>query len=74
MCIRDRYTDDSIVGLAYHTHLPYTSTTYNSNDEIRIPINQQDVYTLPCESYLHIKLEYTNSNGIYCLLYTSRCV
>lgn len=59
------YQDESIVGLAYHTHLPYTSTTFNNNDEIRIPINQQDVYTLPCESYLHIKLEYTNSNGIY---------
>lgn len=59
------YEDDSIVRLEYHTHLPYTSTMYNNNDEIRIPINQQDVFTLPCESYLHIKAEYTDKNGEY---------
>ena len=59
------YEDDAIVRLEYHTHLPYTSTTFNNNDEIRIPINQQDVFTLPCESYLHIKLEYKNVAGVY---------
>ena len=59
------YEDGSITRLEYHTHLPYTSTTYNNNDEIRIPINQQDVFTLPCESYLHIKLEYANAAGAH---------
>lgn len=59
------YDDESITRFEYHTHLPYNSTTYNNNDEIRIPINQQDIYTLPCESYLYIKIEYTNSEGVH---------
>lgn len=59
------YEDDSITRLEYHSHLPYTTTTFNNNDEIRLPINQQDVYTLPCESYIHIKLSYTNKDNAF---------
>lgn len=47
--------DETLTYEQYHTHLPYASTTYNNNDEIRIPIHQQDVYTLPCKSFLHIE-------------------
>lgn len=47
--------DDSVDSFEYHTHLPYASTTFNLNDEIRIPIFQQDIYTLPSKSYLLIE-------------------
>lgn len=49
------YDDENIVRYEYHTHTPYASSTLNNNDEIRIPIHQQDIYTLPCESYLFIE-------------------
>src|SRR5205809_1440404 len=44
--------DDTIASKEYHTYLPYASTSYDNDDEIRIPIFNQDSYTLPCESYL----------------------
>ncbi|MGP1911496.1 MAG: hypothetical protein ACTS4T_01695 [Candidatus Hodgkinia cicadicola] len=47
--------DETIVQYEYHTHAPYASTRYDNNDEIRIPIHQQDVFTLPSESFLHIE-------------------
>ena len=49
------YDDENIVRYEYHTHTPYASTTLNNNDEIRIPIHQQDIYTLPSESYLYVE-------------------
>ncbi|RLU18821.1 hypothetical protein DMN91_009178 [Ooceraea biroi] len=47
--------DERIVGLETHTYNPYANTSFRYSDEIRIPIQQQDLYTLPCESYLYIK-------------------
>lgn len=47
--------DNSITNAERHSHLPYASTSFNNNDEIRIPIQQQDVYTLPCLSYIYIE-------------------
>ncbi|XP_075213705.1 uncharacterized protein LOC142319916 [Lycorma delicatula] len=47
--------DNTITQFEYHTHLPYASSTYNNNDEIRIPIHQQDVYTLPHKSLLMVE-------------------
>jgi hypothetical protein len=44
--------DDTIASKEYHTYLPYASTSYNNDDEIRIPIFNQDSYTLPSESFL----------------------
>lgn len=45
---------DVITGVEFHTHKPYASSTYKNNDEIRIPISQQDIITAPFESTLHI--------------------
>lgn len=45
---------DVITSWEFHSHKPYASSTYNNNDEIRIPISQQDVITVPYESTLHI--------------------
>ena len=37
--------DETIWEKEYHTHNPYASSKLNNNDEIRIPIQQQDIYT-----------------------------
>lgn len=47
--------DETLWEKEYHTHHPYASSKLQNNDEIRIPIQQQDAYTLPCESYLYIE-------------------
>lgn len=47
--------DDSIVKIETHTYNPYANTTFGHSDEIRIPIQQQDLYTLPSESFLYIE-------------------
>nr|XP_012217212.1 PREDICTED: uncharacterized protein LOC105669049 [Linepithema humile] len=47
--------DERIVKYEMHTYNPYANTTLGHSDEIRIPIQQQDLYTLPCESFLYIE-------------------
>lgn len=47
-------SDDSIAGIQYHTYNPYT-TSFGYSDEIRIAIQQQDLYTLPSESYIQLE-------------------
>jgi hypothetical protein len=47
--------DDRIVKMETHTYNPYANTTFENSDEIRIPIQQQDLYTLPCESFLYVE-------------------
>jgi len=47
--------DDRIVKIESHTYNPYANTTFGYSDEIRIPIQQQDLYTLPCKSFLYIE-------------------
>lgn len=55
--------DDSIVEYEYRTHTPFTSTTFNPNDEIRIAIQKQDGFTYPCESYLFVSGMITKADG-----------
>ena len=45
---------DIITGIEFHTHKPYASSTFKNNDEIRIPISQQDIITAPFDSALYI--------------------
>ncbi|XP_029677190.1 uncharacterized protein LOC115243995 [Formica exsecta] len=47
--------DDRIVKIETHTYNPYAYTTLEYSDEIRIPIQYQDLYTLPCESFLYVE-------------------
>ncbi|CAL1680803.1 unnamed protein product [Lasius platythorax] len=49
--------DDRIVKIETHTYNPFANTTFGHRDEIRIPIQQQDLYTLPHESFLYIEGE-----------------
>lgn len=46
--------DNTIDGIEYHSYKPYV-TSFNRNDEIRIPINQQDLYILPSSSTLYLE-------------------
>ncbi|XP_076283918.1 uncharacterized protein LOC143220353 [Lasioglossum baleicum] len=47
--------DNRITKIELHTYNPYANTTFENNDEIRIPIQQQDLYTLPCRSFLYVE-------------------
>ncbi|XP_071638435.1 uncharacterized protein [Temnothorax longispinosus] len=47
--------DERIVGIETHTYNPYVNTTFGHNDEIRIPIQQQNLYTLLCDSFLYVE-------------------
>lgn len=55
--------DSSIVDFEWHSHNPYSSNSFKSSDEIRIPVHQQDVYTLPSKSYLLIEGKILKGQG-----------
>ena len=47
--------DNRITKIELHTYNPYANTTFDNNDEITIHIQQQDLYTLPSESFLYVE-------------------
>ncbi|XP_011859335.1 PREDICTED: uncharacterized protein LOC105556832 [Vollenhovia emeryi] len=47
--------DERIVKIETHAYNPYANAMFGYSDEIRIPIQQQDLYTLPCESALYVE-------------------
>lgn len=47
-------SDENIIKKDYHTYVPYIQS-YNNNDEIRISIQNQDLYVLPSESYMYVE-------------------
>lgn len=47
-------SDESIIKKDFHTYTPYLQS-FNNNDEIRISIQNQDLYLLPSESYLYVE-------------------
>lgn len=55
--------DETLWEKEYHTHNPYASSKLGNNDEIRIPIQHQDAYTLPSESYIYIEGRVTKADG-----------
>lgn len=56
--------DNSIIHAELHTYLPYASTSFKNSDEIRIPLQNQDVYTLPWRSKIYIEGKLTRiKNG-----------
>lgn len=46
--------EDVITSIQHHAYNPYTNS-FNNNDEIRITIQQQDLYVLPHESFIYIE-------------------
>ena len=61
--------DSSIVSRHLHTYTPYGSPTYKNSDEVRIPVNFQDLILDTIDSYLYIKGKFTHTdaakNAIY---------
>ncbi|EFN83924.1 hypothetical protein EAI_05531 [Harpegnathos saltator] len=56
--------NDCIVNIEIYTYNPYANTTFGYSDEIRIPIQQQDLYILPCESYLYVEGKVTKQVAV----------
>ncbi|KAL6268189.1 hypothetical protein P5V15_001295 [Pogonomyrmex californicus] len=54
--------DDRIVKIETHAYNPFANTTFS--DEIKIPIQQQDLYTLPYESFLYIEGKLTKNRVV----------
>jgi hypothetical protein len=54
-------TDASIINNDYRTYSPYPSAGFGVNNEIRIPIYNQDGYTYPGDSYLVLEGKLTKS-------------
>lgn len=55
--------DESLTQFQYHSHQPYAGNTFNTSDEIRIPIHQQDVYTFPSLSYVYLEGRILKKDG-----------
>ncbi|XP_068991483.1 uncharacterized protein [Neodiprion pinetum] len=55
--------DESIAHQEIHAHKPYTSSTFNNSDEIRITVQHQDSCVLPSKSSLHISGKLLKSDG-----------
>ncbi|XP_011865082.1 PREDICTED: uncharacterized protein LOC105560514, partial [Vollenhovia emeryi] len=56
--------DDRIVKIETHSYNPFANTSFGHSDEIRIPIQQQDLYTLPHESFLYIEGKLTTAKQV----------
>lgn len=56
--------DDRIVKIETHAYNPFANTTFGYSDEIRIPIQQQDLYTLPYESFLYVEGKLTKNRVV----------
>lgn len=55
--------DNSIDAIEFHSYKPYI-TSFNVSDEIRIPINQQDLYILPSASTLYLEGTLVAKDGV----------
>ncbi|XP_066590777.1 uncharacterized protein [Prorops nasuta] len=53
--IETPHYDNRINNIEIHYYNPYVNSSLNHNDEIRIPIQQQDLVVLPSESFLLIE-------------------
>ena len=54
--------NNSVIKYDYHTYSPFLNSFENS-DEIRICVQQQDLYVLPCESFIYIEAGLTKKDG-----------
>jgi len=53
--------DDRIVKIETHGYNPFANTTFGHSDEIRIPIQNQDLYILPHQSFLYVEGKLTKN-------------
>lgn len=57
---REPFFDTSVSKFEYHTYTPLFQNSYGRNDEIRIPITNQDSYILPHKSFLVLEGKVAN--------------
>ncbi|XP_051158485.1 uncharacterized protein LOC127279888 [Leptopilina boulardi] len=55
--------DESIAHYEVHAQQPYTSSTYNNSDEIRITVQNQDHCLLPSKSSIHVSGKLIKNDG-----------
>jgi len=55
---------DRIVKIETYTYSPFANTTFRYSDEMKIPIQQQDLYTLPYESFLYVEGKLTKNKVV----------
>jgi len=59
LAVREKpFSDESISKKEYHSYQPYQQS-FKPNDEIRITIQNQDLYVLPHESLLNFQGDIT---------------
>ena len=56
--------DESIEQCEYYEYEPIMGTNLNSAGDIRINIELQDLFTLPCEAYLQFEGRLTKNDGV----------
>ena len=56
-------TDEAIEEYEYHQYEPVTGTNLNNPGEIRITIQNQDIFIHPCESHLLVEGRLTKNDG-----------
>ncbi|XP_046492900.1 uncharacterized protein [Neodiprion pinetum] len=56
--------DSSIAHSEIHAHQPFTSSTFQNNDEIHIVVQHQDLCLLLSKSFLHIHGKITKVDGV----------
>ena len=54
---------EAIAHMEFHAHRPYASSTFDNSDEIRIAVQNQDLYVLPSYSSLHMTGRLTKADG-----------
>lgn len=57
------FSDNSIAEYQFYAYQPSISGTLNYNDETKIPIQDLDAYTAPCNSYLCIEGKLMKEDG-----------
>ncbi|KAL6264259.1 hypothetical protein P5V15_004349 [Pogonomyrmex californicus] len=56
--------DDRIIKIETRAYNPFANTMFGYSNEIRIPIQQQDLYTLPYESFLYVEGKLTKNRVV----------
>ncbi|KAE9539651.1 hypothetical protein AGLY_004903, partial [Aphis glycines] len=56
-------TDSKITKIEYHSYTPYT-TSFNNNDEIRLSIQQTDVYPYLNESFIYLEGQVSDAGKV----------
>lgn len=66
--------DEDITKIEYHTYQPRIQS-FNCNDEIRIVIQHQDIYTTPSDSYIYLdgNVEFSDNTEAANFKFTNNC-